>query len=137
MSAISHVFVDSIPKVLEPRTLYVCPGYDLVVHLCMCGCTTKVVTPLGPAEWSVRFDDGTISLHPSIGNGALACRSHYWITRSRVRWLPQTTAVQHATAAARDYRDMAAHLAYERVWWRRLSAPVRLRARRWRARRSR
>ncbi|WP_225753165.1 DUF6527 family protein [Actinotalea sp. Marseille-Q4924] len=136
MRTITHVLVDSVPKVLAPHTLYVCPGYDLVVHLCLCGCATKVVTPLGPAEWSVRLEDDTISLTPSIGNGALACRSHYWITRSRVRWLPQITARQHAVAAARDDRDMAAHLARERVWWRRLTAPVRLRAQRWRARRA-
>ncbi|WP_225755209.1 DUF6527 family protein [Actinotalea sp. Marseille-Q4924] len=131
MTTIPHVLVSSIPKALEPRTLYVCPKYDLVVHLCLCGCSAKVVTPLGPAQWSVRFEDGDISLSPSIGNGALPCRSHYWITRGRVHWLPPIGALEHAAAAARDHRDVAAHLTRERVWWRRLFTPVRIRARRW------
>lgn len=125
MTTVSHVFVDSIPKVLEQQTLYVCLEYDLVVHLCLCGCTTKVVTPLGPAEWTFRCDGDTISLSPSIGNGALPCRSHYWITCSQTKWLPQVSEWQHAAAAARDDRDLVAQLAHENAWWRRLFAPVR------------
>lgn len=134
MTTVSHRFVDSIPKVLAQRTVYVCLKYDVVVHLCLCGCTTKIVTPLGPAEWSLSRDGGTISLRPSIGNGALPCRSHYWITRSQVHWLPQISASQHAAAAARDDRDVVAHLEHENAWWRRLLGPVRRRIQQWRSR---
>lgn len=131
MTTVSHLFVDSIPKSLEQRTVYVCLEYDLVVHLCLCGCTTKVVTPLGPAEWSLVQEDNTISLRPSVGNGALPCRSHYWIIRGEAHWLPQISARQHAAAAERDDRDLTAFLARENAWLRRLFGPVRRTVQRW------
>ncbi|MCG2798195.1 MAG: hypothetical protein L6367_06615 [Cellulomonas sp.] len=130
MPAVDHVIVDTIPSVLKPRTLYLCLEHDVVVHLCMCGCSAKVVTPLGPAEWSVSYDENTVSLRPSIGNGALACRSHYWITRSDVRWLPQITEREQRRAYARDERDLLAQLERDRRWWRRLVAQL---SKRWRS----
>ena len=91
MPDIEHRFVRTVPAVLAPNTLYVSRKYGLAVHLCMCGCGTKVVTPLGPAEWSVRLEADTITLRPSVGNGGFPCKSHYLITRSTVHWLPLLT----------------------------------------------
>ena len=137
MSDVDHEFVDTIPTVLAPRTFYVCLKYDVVVHMCLCGCATKVVTPLGPAEWSLSRSQGTISITPSIGNGALPCRSHYWITRSTMRWLPPITERQHALAFARDERDLLIALAHEHHGWRGLTSRLGKRVRFWTARRSR
>ena len=44
------------------------------------------MTPLSPVDWKLIYDGETVSLDPSIGSWSLPCRSHYWITRGRVRW---------------------------------------------------
>lgn len=78
--------VHYVPKVLEAGILYLSEEFEVAAHLCACGCQNKVVTPLGPAEWT--FTDATQgpSLTPSIGNWQLTCRSHYVIESGRVRW---------------------------------------------------
>ena len=55
--------------------------YATAVHLCCCGCKREVVTPLSPAQWRLTFDGENVSLHPSIGSGALPSRSHYFLKR--------------------------------------------------------
>lgn len=82
----SSCFVEFIPNQLEEGTLYVSMEHAIAVHLCACGCRSKVVTPLSPINWQLSFDGRAITLTPSIGNHSFACRSHYWIERSRVRW---------------------------------------------------
>lgn len=81
-----HEFVEYMPERLEDGVLYVSIPFRTVLHTCACGCGEEVVTPLGPAEWSFTFDGDTISIDPSVGNWNFACRSHYLIERSRVRW---------------------------------------------------
>jgi len=86
LEAVAHRFVEEIPRQLEPATLYISLEYGTVVHLCCCGCGEEVVTPLSPVDWKLICDGETVSLDPSIGSWNLPCRSHYWITRGRVRW---------------------------------------------------
>src|SRR5438876_809077 len=81
-----------MPPALEPGVLYVSEEFEVAGHLCACGCGNKVMTPLGPAEWSFEDVDGRPSLRPSIGNWQLPCRSHYWIIAGSVRWSGQWTA---------------------------------------------
>lgn len=78
--------VEFVPKELGAGVLYVSEEYGVAVHLCACGCGNKIVTPLGPAEWTFNDDDGGPTLHPSIGNWQLPCRSHYFITAGTVHW---------------------------------------------------
>lgn len=99
------VFIDSIPTSVEPGNLYVSMLYEIAVHLCACGCRTKVVTPFGPHDWAITFD-GTVSLRPSIGNGQQECRSHYYVRKNSVEWLPPISERATQSAAA---RDRAAH----------------------------
>jgi hypothetical protein len=99
---IAHRFVELLPPALEEKILYVSMEYKSMVHLCFCGCGKKVVTPLSPTGWSMTFDGKTISVHPSIGNWNLACRSHYWISNSRVRWSYQWSQAQIDAGFARD-----------------------------------
>ncbi|WP_419776514.1 DUF6527 family protein [Mycolicibacterium neoaurum] len=78
-------------------------------------------TPFGRHDWTLTFD-GTVSLHPSIGNGQQSCRSHYNIRNDRVEWLPRIS--KRATQLASD-RDRAAHTQHPtplapRPWWRRI-----------------
>ena len=72
--ALRHV--QYVPKQLEPGILYVSKEFAVAAHLCACGCGNKVSVPLDPAEWTLSERDGSATLHPSIGNWQLPCRSH-------------------------------------------------------------
>lgn len=85
MKTIQHKFVDFIPIDPEVGLLYISVEYRTAVHLCVCGCGNKVVTPLTPTDWELRFDGRSVSLSPSIGNWNFECKSHYFITRNRIR----------------------------------------------------
>jgi hypothetical protein len=78
--------VHYMPKVLEAGILYVAEEFDVAGHLCACGCQNKVITPLGPTDWTFTDAPRGPSLSPSIGNWQLSCRSHYWIDGGGVRW---------------------------------------------------
>lgn len=78
-------FVENVPENFDEGILYISTKYASAIHKCCCGCGNEVVTPLSPVGWSLIFDGDTVSLEPSIGNWNFACRSHYWITRNKVR----------------------------------------------------
>lgn len=110
VSSMRHEVVELAPKVLQPAVLYVSPKYQSAVHLCCCGCGEKVVTPLSPAEWQVRLDPAGVSLYPSIGNWAMNCRSHYWISNGRVRWAGPISKRQIQAVHRRDKADLEAQI---------------------------
>ena len=102
-----HEFVDHIPDELDDGVLYVSIRYGTVVHRCACGCGEEVVTPLGPAEWTLTYDGRSVSLAPSIGNWSFPCRSHYWIEAGNIRWArgfsgPQVALVREKARTRRD-----------------------------------
>ena len=98
-------FVDYVPDTLESSVLYVAKRFATASHLCCCGCGHEVVTPLNPAKWRLTEYEGSVSLHPSIGNWSLPCRSHYWIDRNTVRWAGVFNPRQIAAVQARDLHD--------------------------------
>jgi hypothetical protein len=100
--AITHEFVEFIPKNLAERRLYISIPYATAVHSCFCGCGNEVVTPLSPTDWSLLFDGATVSLDPSVGSWTLSCRSHYWIRRNKAVWAPQWSKQQIQAAKHRD-----------------------------------
>jgi Family of unknown function (DUF6527) len=59
--------VQYIPKQLSPGILYVSEKYSVAGHLCACGCGNKVITPLGPAEWS--FTERGVASGPRSATG--------------------------------------------------------------------
>lgn len=89
LTTISLERVTYLPKVLADGTLYVSEEYAVAGHLCACGCGEKVITPLNPAAWSFSECNGQPTLHPSIGNWQLPCRSHYVIKSGRIEWASQ------------------------------------------------
>lgn len=99
---VRHTFVDVLPTPLLPGVVYISGEHDTAAHLCCCGCGHEVVTPLGQTAWTLRYN-GRVSLSPSIGNGALPCRSHYVIRDSEVLWLSAMTPESHDLAHARDH----------------------------------
>lgn len=78
--------VEFIPKELDCYMLYVSERFKVAVHLCPCGCGTKIVTPLGLGEWTFSEHSGKATLDPSIGNWQIPCRSHYWIVDGDIHW---------------------------------------------------
>ena len=102
---VKYEFIELLPSTLEPETLYVSLKYKNMVHLCFCGCSRKVITPLSPTGWELTFNGREVSVFPSIGNWNLPCQSHYWITRSRVEWDVQWSAERIAAGFARDRAD--------------------------------
>lgn len=101
---VAYKFVEFIPEDLEEQTLYISIAYCTAVHKCCCGYGREVVTPLSPTAWKLIFDGKTVSLHPSIGNWSLPCRSHYFITNNKVVWAPRWTEKQIAKGRAREAR---------------------------------
>lgn len=101
-----HEFVEFIPSELKEGALYISIPYATAVHLCACGCGIKVVTPMSPPEWQLRWDGDTVSLRPSIGNWQFPCRSHYWITRNRVEWARALSDDEIARGRRRDMKEL-------------------------------
>jgi len=89
IEGVEPVFVEFIPRELEPGKLYVSMVYTTTAHLCASGCGSKVVLPISPAQWQLCFDGETVSLSPSVGNWDLPCQAHYWIRRNKILWSAQ------------------------------------------------
>jgi hypothetical protein len=99
-----HQLVELMPAVIEEGVLYISLEYLTVVHRCACGCGERVVTPIGPTDWSVTFHGDSASLHPSIGNWGLACSSHYIVRRGRVEWAERWSQERIAAGRRADYQ---------------------------------
>jgi len=82
----SPKFVEFIPDQLENNIIYISNEYGTASHLCACGCGLEVVTPISPVDWKISYEQGVISLFPSIGNWDYPCKSHYWIRNNKVIW---------------------------------------------------
>ena len=85
MKTIHYRFVEFIPEALENGVLYITMEYRTAVHLCICGCGNKVVTPFSPTDWKLIFNGRSVTLYPSIGNWSFDCQSHYFITNSKIK----------------------------------------------------
>lgn len=81
---ITPEFVEFIPEELKPNIFYISEKYKVAVHLCLCGCGIKTVTPLGGGnKWEiVKSGKDKISLIGSVGNFNYPCKSHYIITNN-------------------------------------------------------
>ncbi len=83
---ITHKFVEFVPEDIQDGVLYITITYCTAIHKCVCGCGNEVVTPLSPTDWELIFDGKTVSLSPSIGNWNFPCKSHYFITKNKIRY---------------------------------------------------
>ena len=86
MKTIQHKFVEFIPDVIDEGMLYISIAYCTAIHKCVCGCGNEVVTPLSPTDWELTYNGKTVSLSPSIGNWNFNCKTHYFITKSKIRF---------------------------------------------------
>ena len=101
--------VGYMPNELAPGILYVSDEFGIAIHLCACGCGSKIKTPLGPTEWWVRDTKGGPTLRPSIGNWQEKCQSHYFITRGKVVWAEKWTPEEIAEGRRREELRRDAH----------------------------
>lgn len=97
MKTLHHKFIELAPPKLESGILYVSLEYCTVMHLCPCGCGNEIVTPIAPDRWQLSFDGESITLHPSIGNEKLPCKTHYWIKNNKI--------VDAGTWGKRDFKS--------------------------------
>jgi hypothetical protein len=104
-------FVEFIPEQLEEGVLYISQRYRTATHRCCCGCGKEVVTPLGPADWTLDVVNEAVTLHPSVGNWSLPCRSHYLIRQSRVIWARDMSRDEIELGRVRDQRLRETHFA--------------------------
>ena len=61
-----------------------------VVMMCPCGCGEVLELSLSPASktfWKLAVEADHPTLHPSVWRKT-GCRSHFWVRRGRVRWVP-------------------------------------------------
>jgi hypothetical protein len=100
-------FVESFPDKLEPGELYLAMEFGTAVHLCACGCGTRVITPFSPTDWQMSFDGETVSLKPSVGNWTLPCRSHYWVRSGRIEWAGDMSQEEVNAGRKRDAETKA------------------------------
>lgn len=80
--SIQPQYIEHMPDILEEAIIYISLEYQTASHLCLCGCKSLVVTPLGPNWWSIVNNSGKLTMTPSIGSFQLPCQSHYIITNN-------------------------------------------------------
>lgn len=107
MKRLSHKFVEYVPEKLEEDVIYISLQFGIVSNLCPCGCGEEIVIKLSPLDWRLIYDGETVTLRPSIGNWGLPCRSHYFITESRIEWAAawskeRVNAARGTTPGSRD-----------------------------------
>lgn len=113
--ALRHEFVEYVPDDVGEGVIYVTIQFATAVHLCGCGCGSEIVTPLSPTDWQLTFDGRSVTLHPSIGNWNLPCRSHYWIRKNCVVWAAPWTAWE--IAEGRELDRLATEERFRKPSW--------------------
>ena len=68
-----------MPEVLEFGKLYYSREFQVLNHLCVCGCNQHTTLFIKHGEWYVFPNDGKVSITPSILH-RIGCKSHYIIT---------------------------------------------------------
>lgn len=89
------MFLETIPEygLMQDGILYVSERFKTSTHLCPCGCKEEIVVPFNYEDfpqhhWNYKNDNGFVTLWPSIGNYQIPCKTHYYIIRNEISWLP-------------------------------------------------
>lgn len=74
--------VKFIPDELEQDVIYISDEFQTSIHLCLCGCGNKAVTPFGlkAKGWTISENANGVTFTPSILNTNCPNRYHYIIT---------------------------------------------------------
>lgn len=102
VSSLQFVPCERFPSEPKQGDFYYSEEFRSSLHLCACGCGSRVVLPIKPAGWNLQSDGQTFSLSPSVGNREFPCRSHYLIKRGAVVWLAPMSDGEVADSRSRD-----------------------------------
>ncbi|NNT71571.1 hypothetical protein HKT18_05000 [Flavobacterium sp. IMCC34852] len=85
--------VDDIPELISDKTIFIVQdgnAPELLAFKCPCGCNADIVLNLledASPCWSYEIMDGnTIDIYPSIWRKA-GCKSHFFVTNGKIRWV--------------------------------------------------
>src|ERR1700761_2191496 len=106
----SYQAVERIPKLLNDGVVYHNEEFQLAALLCACGCGHRI-TLLVPDSHQVSSEAGLATIRPSIAVCDAACKSHFFITGGKVRWMPAFTQAE-ANNVMRD--QIARHASHNR-----------------------
>jgi hypothetical protein len=103
--------VERIPKLLSDGVVYHNEEFQLAALLCACGCGHRI-TLLVPDSHQVSSEGGLATIRPSIAVCDAPCKSHYFVTAGKVKFLPAFTRAQ-ASNLMRN--QIARHASYDRL----------------------
>jgi len=104
----SYKAVERIPKLLERGVVYHNEEFQLAALLCACGCGHRV-TLLVPDSHQVSSEGEFATIRPSIAVCDAPCKSHYFVTAGRVKWLPAFTQEQASNVMRNQIALHASH----------------------------
>lgn len=83
-----------LPNSLPPGTLYlVGQPVQWAMFLCPCRQGHDIALALGQTgHWHVEETGRRPTVTPSVNSTMGRSRCHYWVTKGRVRWCPDTTS---------------------------------------------
>ncbi len=87
-----YLFITEIPQNLKKNQIYIIQDGDepdTIAFICPCGCKNiihlNLLSDCDP-RWSFTINKKKISIYPSI-NSKKGCKSHFWVTKSKIRWI--------------------------------------------------
>ena len=101
--------VERIPKPLSQGIVYHSEEFEVGALLCACGCGHRV-SLLVPDSHQITSENGWATVTPSISVCDADCKSHYFITRGQVEWMP---AFSEAMAASVMRHQIARHAVHD------------------------
>jgi len=100
--------VEHIPKILRDGVVYHNEEFQLAALLCACGCGHRI-TLLVPDSHRVSSEAGLATIRPSIAVCDAPCKSHYFVTAGKVRWMPAFTRKQASDLMCGQIARHASH----------------------------
>jgi hypothetical protein len=94
---------------LSEGVVYHSEEFEVGALLCACGCG-HLVSLLVPDSHQITSEDGWATVTPSISVCDADCKSHYFITRGQVEWMP---AFSEAMAASVMRYQIARHAVHD------------------------
>jgi hypothetical protein len=82
----------------EKETLYIFEEDMISWHICPCylddkienKCPGRIVRLKMDTNWKFDIEEDIPTIHPSVSNVSLPCKSHYFLTAGELKFLPPT-----------------------------------------------
>jgi hypothetical protein len=97
ISSVRHVqSMDEIPKKLGASLFVVdragLPRWAVLECPCLCGANIHINLMISRTPcWTVKREDGRVSISPSLWQPEGSCGSHFFITRNKIKWVNDYT----------------------------------------------